>query len=165
MSKKLASLIYILTFGFMTQIGFASTTGPLETACYKAQTTEKLFIEAHKNSPGYNVKNATQSMHNDLQMCLNSPKTKAEIEANRQAATERRAQAEAAAREAAERQAAAAREAAEKQAAAPREETERNAAGTRERIDNCIAACNHVKNGKLVIPDEKERAACVSNCK
>ena len=93
-------------------------------------------------------------MHNDLQMCLNSPKTKAEIEANRQAATERRAQAEAAAREAAERQAAAARE-----------ETERKAAGTRERIDNCIAACNHVKNGKLVIPDEKERAACVSNCK
>ena len=154
MSKKLASLIYILTFGFMTQIGFASTTGPLETACYNAQTTEKSFIEAHKNSPGYNAKKATESMHNDLQMCLNSPKTKAEIEANRQAATERRAQAEAAAREAAERQAAAARE-----------ETERKAAGTRERIDNCIAACNHVKNGKLVIPDEKERAACVSNCK
>jgi hypothetical protein len=154
MSKKLTSLIYILTFGFMTQIGFASTSGPLETACYNAQTTEKSYIEAHKNRQGYNAKKATENMHNDLQKCLNSPKTKAEIEENRKADNERRAQAEAAAREAAERQAAAARE-----------EAERKAAGTRERIDNCIAACKQVRDGKQVIPDEKKRAACVSNCK
>ena len=150
MSKKLTSLIYILTFGFMTQIGFASTSGPLATRCKNAAADKKSELKKRKIKDSRIENTALGNIADEERKCLNNPDVKAEIEAAEHA----KAQAEAAAREAAERQAAAARE-----------ETERKAAGTRERIDNCIAACNHVKNGKLVIPDEKERAACVSNCK